>query len=145
MWFPLSLSPIKPISSGFCSGFNLTLFHLAFYGLVATIFELCYTTKWICDETKKVLFFLNSSVHERLYLPFWRSILWWISLISVLEVLWTCLHHGYRWKLSLSCIWRCSRDSYLSSAIRHGVMMGFLFHRVSGSMCISGSGKLIRA
>lgn len=83
MWFCFSLSPIKPISSGFCSRFNLTLFHLAFYGLV-TIFQLCYTMKWICGETKKALLFLNSSVHERLCLPNWRSVLLWISLISVL-------------------------------------------------------------
>lgn len=77
MWFRFSLSPIKPISSGFCSGFNLTLFHLAFYGLV-TIFQLCYTTKWLCGETKKALFFLNNSVRERLCLPNQRSVCCWI-------------------------------------------------------------------
>ena len=54
-----------------------------FYGLVS-IFQLCYTTWWICVETKNALFFLNSSVRERLCLPNWRSVLLWISLISAL-------------------------------------------------------------
>lgn len=83
MWFHFSLPPIKPTSSGFRLGFNLTLFHPAFYSLV-TIFQLCYTEKRVCGKTKAALFFLNSSVPERLCFPNWRSVLLWISLISAL-------------------------------------------------------------
>lgn len=68
-------------------GFTLGLiWHFSiqlFYGLV-TIFRLCYTTKRVCGKTKAALFFLNSSVHERLCFPTWRSVLLWISLISAL-------------------------------------------------------------